>query len=284
MNFFKKDPKSFFQLTAAIITVVLAYYLVLFFVTPGMKTADQDVPVIPPSVEKKEQDSVDYDKFGPIHVEVDSPSYARSNFDINPRTSVTIYFNAEVDLEDVVSKFSLVNEATNTEMPVRVSSKVRSGDDDWEEYNWKWQEVWQEKVIFSPNIELEPITMYRAEIKPGFLDKTGTYGALQGMIFEFLTADKPGVLSSNLKEENQLISLDEVIKIIFKSPMDKAELENWLIISPDMILSLKVHDKILTITNDFTLGAYTLTIPAGSKDIYGREISEDVTYTFTVVR
>lgn len=282
MNLFKKDPKKIFELLAAIITVIFSYYMVVYFVKTAAPSSVENKPVIPPSVAQKEIPQVNYEVFGPIYIEVNSPSYAKSNFDVNPLTPITVYFNEKVDQNDLESQFKLTDKETGELVPVNVSGRMRSPVDDQEKYTRRWQQYWQEKVIFTPKFELKPLTMYQVEIMPGFSNLDQTEKAAQGMNFEFLTAGMPGVLSTNIKPESNFSSSD-LIKIIFKSPMNLEELRKEVLLQPESQTEIKVNDKIMTISlGNLTPGDYQLTIPAGTKDIYGRTLDQDYNYSFSL--
>lgn len=285
MNLFKTDPKKIFEFVMAIITVIFAYYMGMYFVRTGSPTRCTKEPIIPPSTEKKESDKVDYKKSGAVHISVESPSYAKSNVDVNPLTPVTIYFNEVVDLDDAEAKFSLINKDTGEEVPVNVSGRLRTAEiDDKDKYDWSWQEYWKHKVIFAPIVELSPISMYRVDIEPGILIEEGEKTTAQGMNFEFMTADFPGVLNTNIEDEDSALKPGEHIKIIFKSPMLEEELKSAVIISPAVDFEVIVNDKVMTIVNNFKeAGDYTITLPGELKDLYGRELGEeDLIYTFSI--
>jgi len=283
MNLFKKNPKKFFEFISATILVVLAYYLVVYFVGIQVETTPIQKPVTPLLVEKGEEQFVNFEEFGVVHIEVDSPSYAKSNFDVNPQTPVTIYFNEPVDLQDVRNKFSLVDKVTGEEVLTELSSELRDSSDNADSYAWKWQEVWEQKVVFRSLAELEPVTMYMVEVGSGYHNKPKSGTARSSFRFEFLTADEPGVLSTNLDSRKYKIESTERVKVIFKSPMDQEELSTKVIISPYVELKLRVNDKIMTITTDLELSDYQLTIPAEVADIYGRSLGEAFMVDFSVI-
>jgi hypothetical protein len=283
MNLFKKNPKKFFEFISATILVVLAYYLVVYFVGIQVETTPIQKPVTPLLVEKGEEQFVNFEEFGVVHIEVDSPSYAKSNFDVNPQTPVTIYFNEPVDLQDVRNKFSLVDKVTGEEVLTEISSELRDTSDNADSYAWKWQEVWKQKVVFKPVVELRPVTMYMVEVGSGYYNKPKSGTARSGFRFEFLTADEPGVLSTNLDNRKYKIESKEAVKVIFKSPMDQEELSTKVIISPHIELKLRVNDKIMTITADLESSDYQLTIPAEVVDIYGRSLGEAFIVDFSVI-
>jgi len=283
MNLFKKNPKKFFEFISATILVVLAYYLVVYFVGIQVETTPIQKPVTPLLVEKGEEQFVNFEEFGVVHIEVDSPSYAKSNFDVNPQTPVTIYFNEPVDLQDVGNKFSLVDKVTGEEVLTEISSELRDPSDNADSYAWKWQEVWKQKVVFKPVVELRPVTMYMVEVGSGYYNEPKSGTARSGFRFEFLTADEPGVLSTNLDNRKYKIESKEAVKVIFKSPMDQEELSTKVIISPHIELKLRVNDKIMTITADLESSDYQLTIPAEVVDIYGRSLGEAFIVDFSVI-
>jgi hypothetical protein len=284
MNLFKKDPKKIFQLLAAILTVVFTYYMAAYFVrTAAPNNKKEEKPIVPPSVTEREEPQVNYQAFGPIHLEVNSPSYAKSNFDVSPLTPITIYFNENIDQDALLKNFSLTNRETGESIAVNLSSRERNSSDNEENYNWKWQRYWQQKVILTPEVELQPVTMYQVEIMPGISNEDKTHTTAQGMTFNFLTADNPGILSTNNKEEGGF-SKREYLKVIFNSPMSLSELEEKISLSPSADYIPLVNDKIMDIPlKDFSAGEYTLTIPESTKDIYGRVLGQTYTINFSVI-
>jgi len=283
VNLFKKNPKRLFEIIAAVVLVLLAFYLVVYFTGNKVVTPPFQEITTSPIVEKREEQPINYDEFGVVHMEVDSPSYAKSNFDVNPATSVTVYFNESVDLQSVFSSFSLIDKVTGDVVPVEMTSELRGLSDTADSYTRKWKEVWQQKVILSPVIELEPVTMYMVEIEPGYYNepRTGTAGSKYR--FEFLTADEPGILNTNLDNREYEIESSEKVKVIFKSPMSEEELSSSVQLFPLSSFILKVNDKIMTISTSLEVGNYKLTIPADTMDIYGRVLGGDFIVDFRVI-
>ena len=283
MNLFKKNPKRLFEIIAATFLVLLAYYLVVYFTGIGVKTPQSTKITTLPTVEKREEQPIDYDSFGVVHIEVDSPSYAKSNFDVNPTTTVTVYFNEAVDLQDVLGKFRLIDKVTGESVPVEMTSELRAPSDTADSYTKKWQEVWQQKVILSPAPELEPVTMYVVEIESGYYNelRTGTSGS--NFRFEFLTADEPGILSTNLDNHDYEMKSSESVKVIFKSPMREEDLSAKVQLLPLTNFTLQVNDKIMTISTPLEVGSYQLVIPANTMDIYERSLGDDFVVDFDVI-
>ena len=283
MNLFKKNPKRLFEIIAATFLVLLAYYLVVYFTGIGVKTPQSTKITTLPTVEKREEQPIDYDSFGVVHIEVDSPSYAKSNFDVNPTTTVTVYFNEAVDLQDVLGKFRLIDKVTGESVSVEMTSELRAPSDTAVSYTKKWQEVWQQKVILSPAPELEPVTMYVVEIESGYYNelRTGTSGS--NFRFEFLTADEPGILSTNLDNHDYEMKSSESVKVIFKSPMREEDLSAKVQLLPLTNFTLQVNDKIMTISTPLEVGSYQLVIPANTMDIYERSLGDDFVVDFDVI-
>lgn len=283
MNLFKKNPKRLFEIIAATFLVLLAYYLVVYFTGIGVKTPQSTKITTLPTVEKREEQPIDYDSFGVVHIEVDSPSYAKSNFDVNPTTTVTVYFNEAVDLQDVLGKFRLIDKVTGESVSVEMTSELRAPSDTADSYTKKWQEVWQQKVILSPAPELEPVTMYVVEIESGYYNelRTGTSGS--NFRFEFLTADEPGILSTNLDNHDYEMKSSESVKVIFKSPMREEDLSAKVQLLPLTNFTLQVNDKIMTISTPLEVGSYQLVIPANTMDIYERSLGDDFVVDFDVI-
>lgn len=288
MNLLKKNPTHLFQLIAAIILILLAFYLVSYFEGIRLRTTQVEEIPLPPTGGKtpvrEEEQYIDFDQFGVVHLEVDSPSYAKSNFDVDPGTAITLYFNEPVDVGDIRSKFSLIDTETGQDVLLDiVSSGLKVTMDEEDESAWKWQEVWQEKVVLAPVNELEPITMYEVVVDAGYLNKSGTGTAPNEFRFEFLTADEPGVLNTNIDEQPAQLREDQTIKVVFRSPMSQDELVGKVTLSPAVDLDVNVNDKIMVIENELSKGEYQLAIPANVVDIYGRELGEDHIYNFTVI-
>jgi hypothetical protein len=283
VNLFGKNPKTLFQLIAALILVVLAFYLVLYFMSLKEEPAKIPESVVTPPTTRKEEPAIDYEQFGVVYMEVDSPSYAKSNFDVNPLTSLNVYFNEQVDTEDVAAKFSLIDEATEETVNVTVTSELRPARVEGESYAWKWQEVWEEKLIFTPVQELEPVTMYRAEVGPGYYNKEQEGTARSTYVFEFLTADEPGILNSSFDNKGFQVKKEDQMKIIFKSPVDEESVKEWFSLLPQADYDLVVVDKILTILNLKEPGNYTLRIPPQVEDIYGRVLGEEFVVEFELI-
>jgi len=282
-----KGQKKYFQLIFAIILVALAYYLTTYFINSDYNKSIIKEPSIPAPKEDAAGDEgrqIDFEKFGVVHIEVESPSFEKSNFDVNPKTSIEVYFNEKVNLDDVKAKFELMNSELELNVPVEITLvEERTPENAEAPSTWKWQRVWKQKVIFTPLQELKPITRYSANVNAGYYNEVASESALNAFKFEFMTADLPGLLSSNLDKGNVLRSNDD-IKIFFRSPMDSSELGSKLVIEPNLSdLSLSNNDKVLVIENTFKIGnSYTLRIPAHTKDIYGRNLGESIEYTFTV--
>ena len=283
MNLFKKNPKRLFEVIAATVLVSLAYYLVVYFTGIRVKAPQSTEITTLPTVEKREEQPIDYDSFGVVHIEVDSPSYAKSNFDVNPTTTVTVYFNEAVDLQDVLGKFRLIDKVTGESVSVEMTSELRAPSDTADSYTKKWQEVWQQKVILSPAPELETVTMYVVEIESGYYNelRTGTSGS--NFRFEFLTADEPGILSTNLDNHDYEMKSSESVKVIFKSPMREEDLSAKVQLLPLTNFTLQVNDKIMTISTPLEVGSYQLVIPANTMDIYERSLGDDFVVDFNVI-
>lgn len=283
MNLFKKNPVSIFQLVAALITVLLIMFFVLYFAQDDLrllleKSAEESSLVQIDASGK--QIFVDYSEFGVIHVELDAPSYAQSNFDVNPSTPVILYLNGEADVQDFESKASIVEKATGETVPFTISSVLRK-EDEVGDYAWKWQELWAQKVILTPISPLRESTRFNIEVHSGVFSRDGSLVTKNGFEYEFMTAAKPGLLNSNIRDVDVLNDNDD-IKVFFNSPMEDAELENKLTISPNTAdYAIQNHDKVMVIRNVFERGVqYTLTIPAGTKDIYGRSLEDAIVLRF----
>jgi len=283
VNLFKKNPKRLFEVIAASVLVSLAYYLATYFIGIKVGTPPLLETGTRPVVEKRDEQPINFKAFGVVHMEVDSPSYAKSNFDVNPATAVTAYFNEPVDLQDVLNNFSLIDKVTGEIVLVDLVSELRDSDDVADSYTWKWQEVWQQKVILSPAVELEPVTMYVVEIESGYHNESRTGTAGSNFRYEFLTADAPGILNTNLDNREFEIKSSESVKIIFKSPMSEEELVAKVQLFPLSPFALKVSDKIMTVSATLEKGSYQLTIPTDTADIYGNVLGEDFVVDFTVI-
>ena len=275
-NIFNKGPIFAFQVVVAITLVILSYTLVGFFMKESTVIETiTELPAPPEIVQKEKIEFVSPNELGIVHIELDSPSYAKSNFDINPETEIFVYYNLQPDPQSVLSGFALVNKNTEEEMPVEVSFVDRQESDDQDNYNWEWQRVWERKLIFTSSEKLKPVTMYEVLIQMGS-DKVFSY--------EFLTADDPGILSTNLDNRDLQIERGEPVKIIFKSPMDSKELKSKTKIYPEGVsISIGVTDKIMTIEGAFNLRSYQLVIPSDTKDIYGRELGREFLLSFEVI-
>ena len=280
-----KGSKKYFQVVFAIILVSLAYYFVVYFtgVFPN-KVVIKEPSILPPSEEMVvEEQYVDFSKFGVVHIKVESPSYAKSNFDVNPGTSIEVYFNEEISLDTIFAKFKLFDEDTGTVIPVETTTLANRSPENSGDSAWKWQRVWKHKIVFTPMEELNPITRYSAKVAAGYSDISGNKIAEDNFRFDFMTADTPGVLSSNLDKASVLRSNDS-IKIFFRSPMDTAEIDEKMAVKPYLdSLIFTNNDKVLVINNTFEKGeTYNLVLPSSTKDIYGRNLGESIDYTFTV--
>ncbi len=284
---FNKIPKTYLIFMGAVVVTAVVCCSFLYYkgnLSSKIVTKESVTPPPAPAEEKVEQKFVDYSQFGVVFIEVDSPSYAQSNFDVNPNTPITVYLNREVDPQEVADKFSLINKNTGEAINTQVTSQTRAPEDKQDSYTWKWQEVWQQKLIFTPNLELAPITRYSAEIQAGYPDLAGQDIAKDSFQFEFMTADIPGILSTNLDNDGGILRSNDPIKIFFRSPMDTMDLEKSMTVTPlPGNLLLSNNDKVLVIENTFEVGGtYTLSIPYDTKDIYGRNLGENVEYVFTV--
>ena len=269
-NIFNKGPMFVFQIVVAIVLVVLSYFLVGFFIRESTVIESVIETAPPPEIVQKDKIKfISPNELGIVHLELDSPSYAKSNFDINPGTDISVYYNTMPDPESVLGGFKLVNKNTEKEIPVVVSYLDRQESDDQESFNW------ERKLVFAPTKGLESVTMYEVLMQMG-TDKVFSY--------EFLTADDPGILSTNLDNRDLQIERGEPVKIIFKSPMDSKELKSKTKIYPEGVsISIGVTDKIMTIEGAFNLRSYQLVIPSDTKDIYGRELGREFLLSFEVI-
>ena len=229
---------------------------------------------------KGKQIFVDYSKFGVIHVGLDSPSYAQSNFDVNPKTPIILFVNGRVAQKDIADKFSLKNTISKESFPVTVTIVDRTEEDSGD-YSWKWEQEWVQKVMFTPINPLAPATRYEIRVASGLSSEDKQTFSPLDFVYEFMTADEPGLQSTNVPDTGVFTDGDN-IKIIFKSPMNTKDLENKIRLGPfDVAFKIINNDKILVIENVFTKDTnYTLTIPADTKDIYGRELGESVDLKF----
>ena len=287
MILFKQNPKRIFELLLALIVAWLIYYLVGYFYHPQTLTIPNTVEPKPRAVAQEEQTPINFEEFGAVFVEVSSPSFAKSNFDVDPQTKITVYFNQPVNLSDVQSAFRLVDKATGEERTFSASPELRSDEDAQPPFAYKWQEVWQQRLIFSPTIALEPITMYTVTIGSGYRSEDSVSTAKDSFRFEFLTADEPGVLSTSVDNQDLRLAQANRLKIIFKSPMSQEELVGSLSLYSQTkgsfeAVDLQVHDKILTIDTQLAPGKYNLNIPESAKDIYKRPLGGDFNLEFEV--
>lgn len=273
-----KGPIFIFQVVAAIVLVVLAYCLVGYFVRQDAVVEHVSPPMASPEIAPKEKEEIEYispNELGIVHVELDSPSYAKSNFDINPDTNIVVYYNVKQNPQDALRGFKLSDKNTGEETAAEISYIDRQEVDNKDSYEWAWQEVWERKLIFAPVKKLESISMYEINLQMG-----------EGKVFryEFLTADDPGILSTNLDNKDFQIEVGEPIKVIFKSPMVSEELVNKVKIYPEGVnFSIDAVDKIMTIEGAFGLRSYQLVVPADVKDIYGRELGREFIVSFEVI-
>jgi len=276
----KKTDKKIIVLIFVIIAVLLlttiVYYVASHFTN---KTSMLDItkkPVSTPEViDKKETVFINPNELGIVHVELDSPSYAKSNFDVNPQTSIVVYYNTKVNSQQVLNNLNLINKNTGEETKTSVVSYEREDKDNQASYNWPWQEIWQQKLVFTPVKELESVSMYELTIR---MDSDRVFS------YEFMTADDPGVLSTSLKNADYKLAKGSPIKVMFRSPMDSNELSSKVVIYPeDVNFDINVVDKIMTIENaNFETRSYQLVVPSDTKDIYGRELGSDFLVSFEV--
>ena len=282
MNLFKVKPLRVFELIAALILVGLAYMFFVYFDGLDQRDKSDKDLVTPPSV-KKDDKYVDYASFGAVHMSVGAPSLARSNFDVDPRTAVTVYFNEKVDVDTLLDRFTLLNKNNGRVSEYTVDSVLRTNVDNQDNYTWKWQEVWQQKVIFTPSRDLENGTAYRASVSPGFKDESGSLTASNALVFDFLTANIPGFINDNVDNESGVLSAEDDLIMRFKSPMDRFEFVDKLTISPAIDVSVTVHDKTVTIKNAFEKDVdYKLNVSSVVRDLYGRALGKDIELEFVV--
>ncbi|OGC45444.1 hypothetical protein A2V49_03340 [candidate division WWE3 bacterium RBG_19FT_COMBO_34_6] len=278
MNLFTKDPKIFFEIIFSIILVVLAALLILilnrdYFYTLHRET-EKNEDVIPVA-NKDIQDHTDI-----LYIKLDSPSYAMSNFDINPATTIEVYLAELVDVKEFVQSFSLINEQTNKKVDVGYMEETRKLEESGKGLH-NWEKMWKQKITFIPNVTLSDKSSYIIEIAPFYHSADGASETRSAYKYEFTTTDRFGFLNSNLTSGKDF-PVDEKIRITFKSPLNYNSLINNIDIEPSVgDIDLKITDKILQINNIFAHNTlYKITIPASTIDLYNRILGKDLIFEF----
>lgn len=304
MNLFKKDPQKLFEVVAAVSLVVLsAFFVTIFYLDylgldlneryfgPQKKIVPgKIVPANEGTISGHDQipvttvETVDYNKFTPVHVVLDAPSYARSNFGINPETDIELYFNRKVDYTSLQNKLYVVEKATNQMVTFDVTLIDRNESDVIDNPNNLWENIWVQKAVLIPEEQLQANKTYKVMALAGYTTANKAESALNNFEYEFMTADDPGFLSSNVvtKTTGQLLKKDSPVSVIFKSPMNLDDiLENVEVIPELNTLEFIVNDKILQIKGMEPGEKYTVTIPSYTPDIYGRELGEIIILEFS---
>ncbi len=283
----KKNPTILFQIVFAIITLVLTTVLALFFAEEDIRKlwGRPQGKVLDKSLKEPalQNDVINPEDFGVVYIKVESPSYAQSNFDVNPKTGVTVYLNGKVDDMDLNSKVTIVDTATGDAVSTTYTLEDRAQDEDREDLTMLWEKIWEQKAIFYPKDELYTSSRYKVMVLPGIYNEDRSKVSKNKFEFEFLTADKPGVFSTNV--DRSPLRASENLQITFRSPMLTDELDSTITINPDNIpFEIENYDKILTVKSDKfeAFSKYTLTIPGAVRDIYGRPLGEDYILEFEV--
>lgn len=233
--------------------------------------------------EVKPINRVNYDNFGAIHVVLDAPSYERSNFDVNPDTKIAFYFNEKVDPLSLDGKFVLKNIVTEQTTPANYILIDRDQSDEDEVFYYKWQQFWKQKAVYTLDESLESKTRYEVSVIGGFTEEESVENPQNGagLKLEFMTSDDPGLHSANISSDEKMLE-SGLLKILFKSPMDLAEIQKNISVSPEVEdMDLTLVDKTLLIKNSFVPGLkYTLTILGETLDLYERPLGEDIVLKF----
>lgn len=283
MNLFKKDPEKIFQVVAALITVVLAIVLFVFFST----RKNEFVPMPKKQIEEvvsQKPSQPDLDSFGAVHVSVESPSFARSNFDVNPATDINVYFNKEVDKDSLAGKVSLIELSTLETVELElVDSVVKQPEEDTGNYTWKWEKTWKEYHTYRPASELKNLGRYKLSIRSGYQDTDSTETCTRNFIYEFMVASNPGIANTNISQEDT-IPLSDGLRISFSSPMSIETLKESVIVTPSVEgLSYELFDKIFVIKGFVKGQSYSVAVPQSLTDLYERNMPEDTSFDFVVL-
>lgn len=276
MNLFKSNPDKGLVYVYAIILVASVFYIYdgLYEFHFGNKISPKKT-----STARKVVQPV---PFGVVGIKTAGPSYAQHNFDVDPTGEITIFFNEIVNTSTLKDHVLLRDVDSDEYIPLGVLSQSLNSE---ENINALYPySSWVQSISFLPEQALETSSSYEVTVLPGFSSLNNINNtASRGMTLAFTTADSPGFLSSNVLENNVLGTSS--LRLVFKSPMDKDEIVNKIEITPeimDLEYLIKVYDKNVEVLGDFEEGVeYTLYIPEGTLDLYGRALDEEINITFT---
>lgn len=272
MNLFKTNPHKVFEVLMAMILVGMAHVIFTNLNRPkNVQVPVKGDPQVVEAIKKR--------GFGVIAVELDAPSLARSNFDVNPAGDITLYFTEEADPYDVESKLLIRDEETSEVLTANfVSVGVKDPNVPVNFMNMGWAQ----KMVFSPEKDLDPNSSYTISLAPGYFNKDGTKAASMGMQMSFTTSAEPGLLNATVEDGDTNVPLDTPVRLTFLSPLSTEEMEQKVQISPrNEFFYVLVQDKNLLVYGLEPGQTYTLYVPEDTVDMYGRVLGESIELSFT---
>lgn len=228
--------------------------------------------------------------FAPAILNIQPTSVSNvQNSGVNPNGPITIYFNQRVDRQSVFERLSLSQLNNKSQIGYTVKFIDRPNEDKQHYYYREWESKWVQKAEVYPSVVLQPKGTYTLSLEAGFKSEEGGATAEFGQNVSFVTADLPGYISANIA--NGAVNVDEQknLKLDFKSPMNSEEIEktavikkNGVITDDDYFIYANSYDNSVSFGRYLDRSTfYEITIPANTKDAYGRSLGQDVHISFT---
>ncbi|MBU1110429.1 Ig-like domain-containing protein [Patescibacteria group bacterium] len=197
-------------------------------------------------------------------------NYEKTIEDLGPRQKWMITFTQDMNRQSVEERFDLFEKDAGGEVAV----------------NFSWDS--DKEFIFEPIQDLNPLTVYHAQLNSGALGKLGNYGSEAELGWDFKTADLPGLVFTTPNDKQTLWGQDNYergsFKLTFKSPMNSGEIEELIKVNPLPESDFNVSGWGRKATLYFWQKAsteYTITIPQTVKDLYGRSLPQTYTIQFS---
>jgi uncharacterized protein YfaS (alpha-2-macroglobulin family) len=196
------------------------------------------------------------------------PTDGQTEVRLNDR--IQVRFNLEMERSSTESAFFLMDENGN-----RVAGSFEWSDDGL-------------GFRFLPNANLALETRYEAGFEiENIASVNGGIGGLEGVYkWSFETVPYPEVTFSSPEDGEELVRPYGGFVIYFASPMNEESVTERITIEPEPEFEPRYYyrdwsDSIEVAFQPYPSTTYTVTLAAGSEDLYGNTINEDYTFSYT---
>jgi uncharacterized protein YfaS (alpha-2-macroglobulin family) len=147
---------------------------------------------------------------------------------------------------------------------------------------FSWNET-STQLVFQPADMLEIATMYTINVAESALSAAGEAALQAGQTTSFVTVPYPGVQDTSPDNGQRDVRPGRGARIEFRSPMNTDTFEGKVLISPETAWQPSVWGN-QSLGIEFAAlpnTTYTITLLAGTEDIYGNAITTDYVFSFT---